>query len=324
MDRQLGHLSRLVDDLIDVSRITQGKIALRTEHVELASIIHHAVEASRPLVENARHELSIELPVDPIYLEADPIRLAQVFSNLLNNAAKYTQPGGRIRLAVEREGPDAVVTVTDTGIGIPADKLDSVFDMFTQVDRSLEPSQSGLGLGLTLAKRLVEMHDGAIEAYSEGPARGSRFTVRLPVLDNVPQAAAGVPVGAESPLRRFLVVDDNKDAATSLAMLLSMTGNETQVAYDGVSAIAIAEQFRPSVILLDIGLPKMSGLDACRRIREQPWGQSVVIVALTGWGQDDDRRKSADAGFDYHMVKPVDYVALMNLLDSRPVTNASG
>jgi PAS domain S-box-containing protein len=316
LERQLGQLVRLVDDLLDVSRITRGKLELRKECVALASVVHQSVEASRPLVERARHELSVTLPPEPVYLHGDPARLAQAFSNLLNNACRYTEPGGRIGLTAGREGDAVVVRVEDTGLGIPPDKLASIFEMFTQVDRSLERSQGGLGIGLTLVKRLVEMHGGSVEACSAGPGRGSEFVVRLPALAG--KAAAETPKAAAEPVattsRRILVVDDNRDAATSLAALLAIAGHETRTAHNGVDAVELAAAFRPDVALLDIGLPKLNGHDACRRIREQPWGKSMVLVALTGWGQEEDRRQSKEAGFDHHMVKPVDFAALMGLL----------
>jgi PAS domain S-box-containing protein len=315
MEKQLGQLVRLVDDLIDVSRITRNKIELRKELVELASVIHQSVESCRPLAEIANHQLSVTLPPEPVYLHADPVRLAQVFGNILNNACKYTEPGGKFWLAAERQGSDVVVTVKDNGMGIPADKLGSVFEMFTQVERTLERSAGGLGIGLTLTKRLVEMHDGTVTAHSEGPGRGSEFVVRLPVLAEKLTDATPEPTAKPTALpRRILVVDDNPDSASSLAMLLQITGNETHTAHDGLKAVEAAEKHRPDVILLDIGLPKLNGYDACRRIREEPWGKNMVLVALTGWGQEEDRRKSIAAGFDGHLVKPVDYATLMKLL----------
>jgi PAS domain S-box-containing protein len=318
MDRQLGHLVRLVDDLIDVSRITRDKIELRRERVELASIIHQAVEACRPLAETAKHEVTVTLPPQPIHLHADPVRLAQVFSNILNNACKYTEPGGKIWLTAERSASDVVVMVKDTGLGIPPDKLGSVFEMFTQVDRTLERSQGGLGIGLTLVKRLVEMHGGTVEAHSEGLGKGSELVLQLPIPIEQPKHDELRPAAVTSaPARRILVVDDSADAASSLAMLLKIAGNETQTAHDGLEAVEAAERFRPDAILLDIGLPKLNGYDACRRIREQSWGKDIFMVALSGWGQQEDRRKSAEAGFNGHMVKPVDYAALTKLLASR-------
>ena len=321
MERQLGQLVRLVDDLLDVSRITRNKMELRKERVELAPVVRQATEACRPLAEGMSHEITVALPAEPVYLHADPARLAQVFQNLINNACKYTEPQGRIALTAERQGGDVVVTVKDTGLGIPPDKLASIFDMFTQVDASRERAQGGLGIGLTLVKRLVEMHDGSVEARSEGPGRGSTFVVRLPLLAEMPAAAGHATPAAKkraAVARRMLVVDDNVDSAESLTMLLEVSGHETHTAHDGLEAVAAAERFRPEVVLLDIGLPSLNGYDAARRIREQPWGKDMVLIALTGWGQEADRRKSKDAGFDQHMVKPVDLDALMRLLAALP------
>ena len=316
LERQLGQLARLVDDLLDVNRIARGKLELRKGRVELASVVRQAAEASRPLAERAGHDLSVSLPPEPVYLYADPARLTQVFGNLLNNACKYTEPGGRIRLTAVRQGGEAVVSLKDTGLGIPPDKLAGIFEMFTQIERSLERSQGGLGIGLTLVKRLTEMHGGSVRAYSEGPGRGSEFVVRLPVLVEEPKERVPGSAAEQAPVTRLriLIVDDNRDATASLAMLLKLTGNETRTAHDGLEAVEAAATFRPDVALLDIGLPKLSGYDVCRRIREQPWGKGMVLIALTGWGLDEDRRLSRDAGFDHHMVKPVDFDALLSLL----------
>jgi CheY-like chemotaxis protein len=318
MERQLEQLVRLVDDLLDVSRITHNRIELRKRAVELAPVIRQAVLAAQPLADVSRHTIDVSLPAEPIHLHADPVRLTQVFGNLLNNSCKYTPPGGSIRVTVQRDGNDAIVTVTDTGIGIPAGKLDSIFDMFAQVDRSLEQSQGGLGIGLTLVKRLIEMHGGTVEARSAGEGHGSAFTVRLPALQETADIAT--PPASETRAKgtayRILVVDDNKDSAESLAMLLELTGNEVFTAHDGQDAFAAAEEHRPDVILLDIGLPVLNGHEVCRRIRQQPWGQTMVLIALTGWGQDEDRRRSQEAGFDGHLVKPVDHTRLLNLLAS--------
>ncbi len=314
LERQLRQMGRLVDDLTDLNRISRSQLELRKERVELASVIQQSVEVCRPLAEAARHELNVSLPHEPTYLHADPARLTQVFSNLLNNACKYTEPGGRIWLAAARRGSEVVLNVKDTGVGIPSDQLVNVFEMFTQIDRSLERSQGGLGIGLTLVKRLVEMHGGSVQAYSQGQGRGSEFVVRLPIFTVDTQAKKPTAEQTLKTAHRILVVDDNRDAATSLAALLRLTGNETQIAYDGLEAVEAAEKFHPDVILLDISLPKLNGHDACRRIREQPWGKHMMLVALTGWGQDEDRRQTKDAGFDHHMVKPVDFAALMKLL----------
>ena len=325
IERQVTHMIRLVDDLLNVSRISLGKLELRRERAELASMVHQAVEMCRPLAESAKHEVNVTLPPEPIYLHADPVRLAEVFANLLNNACKYTEPGGKVWLHAEREGSEVVVTVKDTGVGIPPDRLGGIFEMFMQVDRSSERSQSGLGIGLTLVKRLVEMHGGSVEARSEGSGKGSEFVMRLPLMVDNPKAherpdLTGKPQAAG---HRILVVDDNQDTAESLAMLLQITGNETYTAYDGEDAIIAVEKFKPDVVLLDLGLPKLNGYDACRRIRQQAWGKDVVLVALTGWGREEDHRRSKDAGFDDHMVKPVDLAAVTKLLASLPAEHES-
>ncbi len=317
MERQLTQMVRLVDDLMDVSRITRGKVELRTERMELATAIHDAVEASRPLIDERGHELTVALPDQAIPLDADPTRLAQIFANLMNNAAKYSDRGARIRLTVEPRGSEVVIAVKDTGIGIPPDKLRSVFDLFTQVDRSMEQAKSGLGIGLSLVKGLVEMHGGSVEARSEGPGKGSEFIVRLPTLSAASNEGPVIEEksgAAAAPRRRILVVDDNHDAAVSLAMMLKIMGNDTRTAHDGLEALDAAAAFRPDVILMDIGMPRLNGYEACRRIREQPGGGNVIVVAQTGWGQDDDKRQSSEAGFDFHMVKPVDPTALEKLL----------
>lgn len=314
--RQVAIMVRLIDDLLDVSRISRNKLDVRKERVELATVVESAVESSGPLLQQHGHQLKVDLPAEAFPLDADPIRLAQVFLNLLNNAAKYTNRGGQITLSAHREGSDAVVTVRDNGIGIPSDMLASVFEMFTQVDRTLERSHGGLGIGLTLVRRLVEMHDGSIEARSEGPDRGSEFIVRLPLV--IPPASDPPSHGQAAAKRlghgRILVVDDNKDSANSLAMLLRFQGNDIRTAHDGVEALEVAEAFYPDVALLDIGLPKLNGYDVARRIRQQPWGQDVLLIALTGWGNDEDRRLSQEAGFNFHIVKPVDLAALEELL----------
>jgi PAS domain S-box-containing protein len=318
MERQISQMVRLVDDLLDVSRVSRGRIDLRRERVALTAIIAQAIETSRPAVECAKHDLIVTLPPEPVYLFADPIRLAQVFNNLLNNSCKYSEPHGRIWLKAELEGSDVLVSVKDTGFGIPREMLPKIFEMFTQLDRSLERSQGGLGIGLTLAQRLVEMHEGSVDALSDGLGFGSEFIVRLPILieTSTSSNSADRPGnGALSPTtRRILVVDDNRDSALSLAMLLKLGGNETLTAFDGRDAVDSAATFRPEVILLDIGLPKLNGYEAAREIREQAWGKSMILIALTGWGQESDREKSKEAGFNSHLVKPVDRSVLMNLL----------
>ncbi|QEL14717.1 PAS domain S-box protein [Limnoglobus roseus] len=318
MDRQLGQMVRLVDDLLDVSRITRNKLELRKQPCDLATVLQSAVETSRPLIESQGHELTVALPPHPIHLDADATRLAQVFSNLLNNAAKYTEHGGRIAVAAERHGGVVEITVRDNGLGIPGEMLARVFDMFTQVDRTRDHAQGGLGIGLTLVKRLVEMHGGGIEAHSAGPGRGSEFRVRLPValvaLGEGPHGQNSTLREVASDRRRILVVDDNRDSAESLTQLFELLGHDVRQAFDGPAAVAMVERERPELLLLDIGLPKMNGYEVCRRVRELPGGDRIVIVAQTGWGQDDDRRQSEAAGFDSHLVKPIDPAAILTLL----------
>ncbi len=317
MERQLEHMVRLIDDLLDLSRITNGKIELRKERIELQAAVNDAVEASRPLIEASGHELAVTLPPRPICVDGDRTRLAQVFTNLLNNSAKYTPRGGHIALTVEPQGSDVVVTVQDDGIGIPADVLPHVFEMFTQVDRSLDREQGGLGIGLSLVRGLVEMHGGRVEAHSDGCGKGCQFIVRLPVALS---SADGTRDDCEEdgPGRatsyRILVVDDNRDSAVSLALMLQIMGHTTRAAHDGLEGLEAARTFHPDVVLLDIGLPRLNGYDVSRRIREQPWGRNMVLIALTGWGQEEDKRRSREAGFNFHMVKPLDPAALEKLL----------
>jgi PAS domain S-box-containing protein len=318
MARQLGHMVRLIDDLLDVSRINRNRMELRRSRVLLADVLSSAVETARPLIDAAGHTLAMSLPPDPVVLDADLTRLAQVFANLLNNSAKYTDRGGHIWLAAERRGGDVVVSVRDDGIGIPAESLPSIFDMFSQVDRSIERSKGGLGIGLALVKGLVEMQGGTVVAESAGAGKGSTFTVRLPALESRPEPATPeTPEGdpaANGPRRHILVVDDNADAVTSLARLLKLLGNEVHIAHNGIEAIEVADKFRPEIILMDVGMPGLSGYEATRRIREQPWARSVIIIALTGWGQQGDRLQSREAGCDGHLVKPVTLPELEKLL----------
>jgi len=318
MERQMIQMVRLIDDLLDVSRITRNKLELRCGRVELASIVHHAIETCRPLIDAADLDFELTLAATPIYLHADSIRLTQVFSNLLTNAAKYTERGGKIRFVVEQVGNEAVITVSDTGVGIPPNMLPRVFEMFTQIERTRPLAQGGLGIGLTIVKRLVEMHQGTISAYSAGEGLGSQFTVRLPILRENSSPVEHLNTNDQVPVippQRILVVDDNLDSAKSLTMLLKLSGNDVRTAHDGQEALSIAEDFRPAVILLDIGMPVMNGYDTCRALRATEWGKSVQIIALTGWGQDEDRRKTKEAGFDGHLVKPVDHAELMRLLE---------
>jgi PAS domain S-box-containing protein len=316
IERQLDQMVRLVDDLLDLSRITHDRLELRRSEVELRSVIQQAVEVAHPLIDAAGHHLILDLPKQPIYLNADRARLAQVFGNLLNNSSKYTRAGGTISLTAKQEDGEVIVTVKDDGAGIPQDKLNTIFDMFTQLDPTSERSRAGLGIGLTLVKRLTEMHGGSIEAHSAGEGQGSEFIVRLPILTAASTTTHGSDIAANAPHRRILIVDDNRDSADSLAMLLEITGNKTYMSHDGLEALQAIEKYRPEVVLLDIGLPSLDGHEVCRRVREQPWGKDIAIIALTGWGQEDDRRKSEEAGFDGHLVKPVDYDKLLELLES--------
>jgi PAS domain S-box-containing protein len=318
IERQLGQMVRLVDDLLDLNRITHDRLELRRSEVELSSVIEQAVEVARPLLDSAGHELIIDLPGEPIYLNADRARLAQLFGNLLNNSSKYTKPQGSISLTAKRVGDEVVVSVKDNGAGIPPDKLKSIFDMFMQIDGTAERSQGGLGIGLTLVKRLAEMHGGSIEAKSAGEGQGSEFIVQLPILN---RSSVGPQAGADGTQqsisqRRIVIVDDNTDSADSLAMLLQITGNQTFTAHDGIEAIEVIEKQRPEVVLLDIGLPRLNGHEVCRHVRGQSWGRDIVMIALTGWGQEDDRRKSEEAGFNGHLVKPIDYDKLLELLNT--------
>jgi signal transduction histidine kinase len=316
MERQLVHLVRLVDDLLDVSRISRERIELRPERLDLASAVRSALETCEPLIRQNGLELTVRLPPEPVYLDADKTRLAQVISNLLNNAAKYTAPLGRVWLSVDREGGEAVLRVKDTGVGIPAPLLAEVFEMFTRVDRSPEKAQGGLGIGLSIVRRLVEMHGGSVEAHSEGPGRCSEFVVRLPAA-SPPGEREGTCDGEAPPpraRRRVLVVDDNKDAARSLAMMLRLMGHDPRTAHDGLEALDVAAAHRPDLILLDIGMPGLNGYETCRRLREQPWGKAAVIIALTGWSQEEDKCRAREAGFNSHTVKPIEPATLEKLL----------
>jgi signal transduction histidine kinase/ActR/RegA family two-component response regulator len=325
IERQVAHMARLLDDLLDVSRISRNRLALYKARVTLASVFESAIETSRPVIDAAGHELMVTLPRNPVYLEADLVRLAQVFSNLLNNAAKYTPNGGEIRLTAEMRGemPDEImVSIKDNGMGIAEDMLPRLFQMFSQAESSSMATRNGLGIGLALAKAFVELHGGTVSARSEGRGRGSEFLVRLPIL----VATAGRP-GCQrtsmeeeaTPLstRRILIVDDNRDAADTLAALLQLDGVEAVIARDGLEGVKKATAFLPDVILLDIGLPEMDGYEVCRRIRETQRGRSVVVLALSGWGQQQDHRKSHEAGFDGHLVKPVDHGSLLKWLGKR-------
>jgi PAS domain S-box-containing protein len=323
MERQVSHMVRLVDDLLEVSRITRGKVELRKELVPIATVVRSAVEASLPLIEGAGHKFSLTIPSDPLIVDGDPVRLAQVVSNLLNNAAKYTDPRGQISLAVLREDDSVVISVSDTGSGISADMLPGIFELFTQAHR--DRTQGGLGIGLTLVRSLVEQHGGTVTAKSEGLGRGSEFTVRLPLLSAHRSAAdprpRPAPSGAVIP-HRVLVVDDNADAAESLRMLLELLGAEVHVAHTGPAALEAVSIHKPAAVILDIGIPGMSGYEVAQRIRAHPDFGEVRLIALTGWGQDDDRRRSLMAGFDYHLVKPADVATLQAVLSSVDVPSS--
>ena len=316
--RQVRQIVRLVDDLMEVSRITRGKIDLKLERVPFAEIVHSAVETSQLMIERAGHQLAVSLPEDPLMLEADRLRLTQVFANLLNNAAKYTDPGGRIWLELRREGGQAVASVRDTGIGIPVDALPRVFDMFAQVHRSVGRGQGGLGIGLTMVRSLVEMHHGTVEVRSAGAGQGSEFVVRLPLVAGADEDAAGDHgrATAHAPFvgQRILVVDDNRDAADTLGLLLESDGAEVRVVYDGRAALAMAETFQPTSVLLDIGMPGMDGFEVARRLRQDERFAKLRIVALTGWGKDTDRRQTHNRGFSDHLTKPVSIEDLQQVL----------
>ncbi len=305
MQEQVEHVVRLVDDLLDVSRIMRGRIDLRKEPTELAALIHRSVNAVRPLIEAHLQDLSLKLPEEPIWLMVDPVRLVQVLENLLNNASKYTDAGGHIELSAEAEGSEAVIRVQDTGIGIEKELLPKVFELFTQSSRSLDRSQGGLGIGLTLVQRLLEMHEGSVSAQSDGVGKGSTFTVRLPIIKPIEIAEKPVQEPKNSQSRRILVVDDNVGAARMLAMLLRKLGDHhVETAHDGKSAIAKVQESRPEVVLLDIGLPDMDGFQVGKTIRESSENNGLLLVALTGYGQLEARQKSKQVGFDEHLVKP--------------------
>ncbi|MGH8323197.1 MAG: response regulator, partial [Steroidobacteraceae bacterium] len=329
--RQLAHLTRLVDDLLDVSRITRGKINLNKEVIELRTLVARAVEAVQPLIEEHGHTLTVEMPDRTLAVLGDPTRLTQALGNVLGNATKYTERGGRITLAAARRGVEIEIRVQDNGIGIPADLMPMIFNLFTQLDSTSGPAQSGLGIGLALVQRLVEMHGGSVTARSDGPGRGSEFVIRLPLF--IPKTVESEPplhtlsaleqsmtnaAGPTRTQRRILVADDNNDALESLATLLQLSGHEVYTAANGAVALQSAQEHRPEVALLDIGMPKLDGYEVARRIRAQPWGQRITLVALTGWGQDSDRRRSQEAGFDSHLVKPLDLDKLTELLAALP------
>jgi PAS domain S-box-containing protein len=319
MERQVEQLIRLINDLLDASRIARGKIELRRAATELGALIREVLEGKRPQAEAAGLTLSATLPAEPLFVDGDPVRLTQVFRNLLENARKYTEPGGHIEISLADESGQAVVRVKDTGVGIPPDKLDAIFEMFVQISRNISRSQGGLGIGLALAKRLLLLHGGTIEAFSEGPGSGSEFVVRLPLATEAHERASPDPFEeAVTAPRRILIVDDNPDAASSLAMLLQLAHHETYTAHDGLEALSAAERLKPDVVLLDVQLPELDGYEVCRRIRQRPWARNVTLVAVTGLGQESDRQRSKEAGFDAHLSKPPEYAEIMRLLMSRP------
>jgi len=334
IERQLGHLTRLVDDLLDVSRITRGKINLSRETVEVADLVARAVETVQPLIVERGHHLVLDVARESIRVFGDPLRLTQAVGNVLSNAAKYTENGGQISLTARQVDGIVEIRVQDTGIGIPSDMQPMIFDMFTQLNnQAAGRAQSGLGIGLALVRKLLEMHGGTVTAFSEGNGRGSEFLITLPVISNETNAANGraavaldSDAGAEAVQvrRRILVADDNSDALESLATLLELGGHEVFSAANGALALESAERHLPEVALLDIGMPKLDGYEVARRIRAQPWGRRITLVALTGWGQESDRRRSGEAGFDSHLVKPLDLDKLTALLERLPVQVAQG
>jgi PAS domain S-box-containing protein len=324
IDRQSRMMTRLIDDLLDVSRITRNRLELKKQRTTLAEVIEAAAETSRPLIERGKHALSIALPTEPIYLTADPTRLAQVFSNLLNNAAKFMKEGGSIRVTATRHPNEVMVSVKDTGMGISAASLPHIFDLFAQ-SPAVGGVSTGLGIGLALARGVVDLHNGSIEARSEGEGAGAELIVTLPISEQsiAPARSPGYPLAAPVS-RRVLIVDDNHDSAETMAVLLRMSGHEAEVAHDGEAALSVAERFRPEMVLLDLGMPTMDGLETCRRMRASSWGKNILIVALTGLGQREDRRRTKEAGFDDHLLKPLGYGALQNLLHGLCPVNAEG
>jgi PAS domain S-box-containing protein len=320
IERQTAHMARLLDDLLDVSRITRGRLEVRHARVALRSVVEVAVETARPAIDAGKHALTVSLPAEPLMLDADAMRISQVLANLLTNAAKYTGPAGKIGLTAERVSDDVLIRVTDNGIGLAAEDLPKIFEMFAQVKPTLDRKEAGLGIGLALSKALVELHGGTLEGRSEGLGKGSEFTVRLRLA--TPEQGEAAPSSAapaeEMPREngglRILLADDNRDACLSLEMLLAIEGHEVRVAFDGESALATLAEFHPDVALLDIGMPKMNGYELAARIRKQPWGEGIQLVAVTGWGQADDRQRALDAGFDAHFVKPVDITELQDFL----------
>ncbi|MDO8345856.1 MAG: ATP-binding protein, partial [Cellvibrio sp.] len=317
MERQLKQMVRLVDDLLDVSRINTGKLTISKTRIDIQSVIRDAIETSSPFIESCGHTLTINLPTQAIYIDADPLRLAQVFSNILNNAAKYTDPGGKINVESVIQGSHIVVSISDNGIGIAPDMLNNIFNMFTQVNQTLERTHAGLGVGLGLAKRLVELHSYELHAVSDGLGRGSTFKVRLELASQAEPAVGHTNEMITQTIReRIMLVDDNVDSVETMADLLVSIGHHVRIAHDGFTAIEIAREFSPRIAFLDIGMPGMSGYDLARRWKELPELAGTILVAVTGWGQEKDRQLSRDAGFDHHLVKPVKLVQLLEIIES--------
>lgn len=319
MERQLGRLTRIIDDLMDVSRLTLGRIELHLERVELAAVLRTAIESSKPAIDACGHQLAVSIPPQPLVLQAEPMRLAQVFTNLLNNAASYTDQDGQIWLSAHREGEKVIVSVRDNGIGIRHDMLPRVFDLFTRIERDSPRSKGGLGIGLTIARQLVELHGGRLEAFSNGPGQGSEFRVDLSLAPEQPAEfvnddSTELASGTGLPTRRVLLVDDNEDSAKTLGMLLECIGLDVRIEHSGVAALEAIKQFHPHVILLDLCMPEMDGCETARRIRQDGENQNVRLIALTGWGQPEDLRRTTEAGFDHHLVKPVKLETLESLL----------
>jgi signal transduction histidine kinase len=319
IERQVQHLVCLIDDLLDVSRITSGLITLQRERVLIDTVVARAVETARPLIDARRHELTLELPDELLTVEGDPTRLVQTVGNILHNAAKFTEPGGRIEVTVSREGSSAVIGVKDTGIGIASELVPKIFELFSQVHEKSDSSHGGLGIGLALVRRLVEMHGGTVSAHSAGPGRGTELVIRLPLVSvqstlGTTMAESRTPPHVDP--RRILVADDNNDAAEAMAVLLQLAGHDVRTANDGIEALAVAETFEPQIVLLDLGMPRMDGYEAARRIRRQAWGRNATLVALTGWGQQQDRQRTSDAGFDAHLVKPATEFDLLQAIAS--------
>jgi len=317
VERQTRQLTRIVDDLLDVSRVTRGKVVLQKQPLSIAAMVADAIEISNPLITALNHRMDISLPPNDLFVDGDAARLSQVLANVLNNAARYTEDGGDIWLSVSQTGAEVLISVRDTGIGMPSELLTEIFNIFTQSERSIDRSQGGLGIGLTIARSIIVLHGGRIEARSQGPGHGSEFVIHLPLLEQQPSANAQQEISftTEKTIRRILVVDDNRDAADGMAMLLDISGHITKTAYDGLEAIAAAESFKPELVLLDIGLPHMDGYAVAKHLRQQASSRDIVLSALTGYGDDDDRRRSREAGFNYHFVKPMEFAILNELLE---------